>query len=64
MSARLENLKESDDILTFTLGGVDVCYANAIRRTILSDIPVVCFKTTPYAENKADILINTTRLNN
>lgn len=64
MSAKIENLKESDDILTFTLGGVDVSYANAIRRTILSDIPVVCFKTTPYAENKADILINTTRLNN
>jgi DNA-directed RNA polymerase subunit L len=64
MSARLENLKESDDIMTFTLSGVDVSYANAIRRTILSDIPVVCFKTTPYAENKATILINTTRLNN
>ena len=64
MSARLENLKESDDILTFTLGGVDVSYANAIRRTILSDIPVVCFKTTPYEENKANILINTSRLNN
>jgi len=64
MSARIENLKESDDILTFTLGGVDVSYVNAIRRTILSDIPVVCFKTTPYEENKANILINTTRLNN
>ena len=64
MSAKLVNLKESDDILTFTLSGVDVSYANAIRRTILSDIPVVCFKTTPYAENKANILINTTRLNN
>ena len=64
MSAKVENLKESDDIMTFTIAGVDVSYVNAIRRTILSDIPVVCFKTTPYAENKANILINTTRLNN
>ena len=64
MSAKIENLKEVDDILTFTMSGVDVCYANAIRRTILSDIPIVCFKTTPNEENKANILINTTRLNN
>ena len=53
MSAKIANLKEVDDILTFTLSGVDVSYANAIRRTILSDIPIVCFKTTPNEENKA-----------
>jgi DNA-directed RNA polymerase subunit L len=64
MSVKIANLKEVDDILTFTLSGVDVSYANAIRRTILSDIPIVCFKTTPNEENKANILINTTRLNN
>ena len=64
MSARIENLKEVDDVLTFTISDVDVSYANAIRRTILSDIPVVCFKTTPNEENKANIMINTTRLNN
>jgi len=64
MSARIENLKESDETLTFTIAGIDVSYINAIRRTILSDIPIVCFKTTPYEENKANILINTTRLNN
>ena len=64
MSTRIENLKETDEILTFTISGVDVSYVNAIRRTILSDIPIVCFKTTPYEENKANILVNTTRLNN
>jgi len=64
MSARIENLKEVDDVLTFTISDVDVSYANAIRRTILSDIPVVCFKTTPNEENKANIMVNTTRLNN
>ena len=64
MSTRIENLKETDEILTFTISGVDVSYVNAIRRTILSDIPIVCFKTTPHEENKANILVNTSRLNN
>jgi len=64
MSAKLANLKEEDDILTFTIQDIDVSYINAIRRTILSDVPIVCFKTTPYEENKANITINTTRLNN
>jgi DNA-directed RNA polymerase subunit L len=64
MSSKIANLKEEDGILTFTISNTDVCYVNAIRRTILSDIPVVCFKTTPYEENKANILINTSRLHN
>ena len=64
MSAKIENLKETDEILTFTISSVDVSYVNAVRRTILSDIPIVCFKTTPHEENKANILVNTTRLNN
>lgn len=64
MSAKIEELKESGDIMTFTLTGVDACYANGIRRVILSEIPVVVFKTTPHEENKSNILINTSRLNN
>ena len=64
MSAKIEELKESGDIMTFTLTGVDACYANGIRRVILSEIPIVVFKTTPHEENKSNILINTSRLNN
>jgi DNA-directed RNA polymerase subunit L len=64
MSAKIEELKESIDIMTFTLTGVDACYANGIRRVILSEIPIVVFKTTPHEENKSNILINTSRLNN
>jgi DNA-directed RNA polymerase alpha subunit len=64
MSAKIEELKESGDIMTFTLTGVDCCYANGLRRVILSEIPVVVFKTTPHEENKSNILINTSRLNN
>ena len=52
------------DTIEFTLNGVNVSLANAIRRTILSDIQLVVFKTTPYEENKANIITNTSRLNN
>ena len=55
---------ESNDVLKFTLNGVNVSYANAIRRTILSDIPVAVIKTTPHTENNVNIITNTTRLNN
>ena len=59
--------KKNDDhfnILKFTMSGINVSLINAIRRTILSDIPTVVFKTATYEENKATIIVNTTRLNN
>jgi DNA-directed RNA polymerase alpha subunit len=55
---------ESNDVLSFTVSGINVSLANAIRRTILSDIPLFVFKTLPYEENKANIIKNTSRLNN
>lgn len=58
------NSKHNDEILLFTLSGVNVSLANAIRRTILSDIPLIVFRTTPYEQNKANIIANTSRLNN
>lgn len=60
---KIDKLINKDE-LTFVLSGVNVSLANALRRTILSDIPAVVFRTTPYEENKATIHINTTRLNN
>jgi DNA-directed RNA polymerase subunit L len=64
MGSKVTELKEEDNVLTFTISNTDVSYINGVRRTILSDIPIVVFKTTPYEENKANILINTSRLNN
>jgi DNA-directed RNA polymerase subunit L len=64
MTSKVTNLKEEDNITTFTISSTDVSYVNALRRTILSEIPIVVFKTTPYEENKANIIANTTRLNN
>ena len=64
MNPRIDKLTEDNDILSFTLRDLNVSLANGLRRTILSDIPCVVFKTTPYEENKCNIQINTTRLNN
>jgi DNA-directed RNA polymerase subunit L len=64
MAAKVTDLKEEEGTLTFTISNIDVCYINAVRRTILSDIQVVAFKTTPYEENKANIIANTSRLHN
>ena len=58
------NSNHNDEMLLFTLSGVNVSLANAIRRTILSDIPLVVFRTTPHEQNKANIIANTSRLNN
>jgi DNA-directed RNA polymerase alpha subunit len=64
MNLKINNKEENNSILTFTLSGVNVSLANSIRRVILSEIPLVVFKTTPYEENKAIIHINTSQLNN
>jgi DNA-directed RNA polymerase alpha subunit len=64
MNPNIEITNKKGDILSFTLSGVNVSIANSIRRTILSDIPTVVFKTTPYEMNKANIISNTSRLNN
>jgi DNA-directed RNA polymerase subunit L/phenylpyruvate tautomerase PptA (4-oxalocrotonate tautomerase family) len=61
---RIENKSEDLDMFKFTLRDVNVSVANGLRRTILSDIPTVVFRTAPYEESKATIITNTTRLNN
>jgi DNA-directed RNA polymerase subunit L len=55
---------EVDGTLTFTLAGINVSIANGLRRTILSDIPVLAFKTFPHNENQAEFITNTSRFNN
>lgn len=64
MDPQVSKVREENDILTFCLSGLNVCYANSIRRIILSEIPTIGFKTMPYEENKCTIYKNTTKLNN
>jgi len=63
MSITVTKQSENNGELTFTLSGVDVSVANAIRRTILSDIPIVAFKTFGE-QSDAVFTTNTSRLNN
>ena len=64
MNPALSNISEEGYLYKFTLTGVNVSVANAVRRTILSDIPTVCINTENYETNQCDIQINTTRLHN
>jgi len=61
---KVTNITTDNDILKFTLTNVNTCYANAVRRTVISSIPIVVFQTTPHERNKCNILSNTTRLHN
>jgi DNA-directed RNA polymerase II subunit RPB3 len=60
----LSNISEEGDQYNFTLSGVELSFANAIRRTILSDIPCVVILTETYETNKCTIHVNTGRLHN
>ena len=64
MNPRITNISEINNILNFTLSNVDVSIANSIRRTLLSDIPCIVFKTIPYNDSKININVNTTNFNN
>ena len=64
MNPKIDNIREEKNALLFTLSGVNVSLANAIRRTILSDISQVVFRTSPYEKNQCTITANTTRFNN
>jgi DNA-directed RNA polymerase subunit L len=64
MEPRIEIIENTSDTTTFTLSGINVSLANALRRTLLSDIPMVIFRTAPNEQNKCVIFENTSRLNN
>lgn len=55
---------EETDLFEFSLSGLNVSLANAIRRVIISDIPVVGFYTETHEKNDCKIEINTTGIHN
>jgi DNA-directed RNA polymerase subunit L len=64
MNPQIELYETDDQSFGFTLSGVNVSLANALRRIILSEIPLVIFRTSPNEQNKCNIITNTCRLNN
>ena len=64
MEPKINKISEDRDILNFTISGVKVCYVNALRRTILSDIDINICNTEKHEENQCTIDKNTTRFHN
>ena len=64
MNPKITDLSQEDNYLQFRLSGINVSIANALRRIILSEIPTIVFRTSPYEKNLVNIEINTTRMNN
>ena len=55
---------ENDGILHFIVEDVPICIANGLRRTIISDIPVVVVRTENSKINQAQVQTNTSRFHN
>jgi len=64
MDPQIKDISELDRQYKFTVFNVDVSLANALRRVILSEIPITCVYTENYKDNDCRIEINTTRLHN
>ena len=64
MNPSISKFSEENDIFKFTLSGVNVSLANALRRIILNDIQTVVFRTETYGDNQCTIEINTSRQHN
>lgn len=61
---RVVSKTDENGQLKFTIDHINVSLANALRRVILSDISTFVFRTFPYAECKASITTNTSRIHN
>lgn len=64
MEPVISNQSADGDNLRFTVSDLNVAFANAIRRTIIGEVPTVVFRTSPHEQNRSEILANTTRMNN
>ena len=64
MEAKILDLTENKGQLSFTLKDVNFSIANGLRRTCISEIDTVVFRTTPYEKNDSTFEINNTRFNN
>ena len=64
MNPSISKISQEKELLNFTLSNIKVPFANALRRTILSDIDINVCITEKYEENQCDITKNTTRFHN
>lgn len=60
----IKDVIPEEDVYKFTIENINVCYANAIRRTLLSEIDICVIKTENEEVNQCFIETNTTRFHN
>ena len=58
------NVLDNDNRLTFSLKNIHYSTANALRRTIVSDIPVYGIRTETEEINQCTVHANTSRFHN
>ena len=63
MNHIIDEIIETDGVMTFRLSGVNVSIANGLRR-VVHELGVVVLKSTPQNSQRIQISINTTRFNN
>jgi DNA-directed RNA polymerase alpha subunit len=64
MEPVISKLSEEANVLKFTVHGLNLSFANALRRIMLAEVPTVVFRTAPHEKCLATFDINTSRLNN
>ena len=64
MNPEIVQVSEENNQYRFTMKGINVSLANAIRRTILSDIRTTIIYTETEKDNQCAISVNTSRLHN
>lgn len=64
LNPEITNVDSIDTSLHLTVQNVDVSVINALRRTILSNIPTLVFRGFPNNKNNIEIRKNTTKFNN
>ena len=60
----ITNIQKNDYECSFVLNNVDKSLVNALRRTIMSEIPTIKFRTEPIEQNDVIIKKNTCALHN
>ena len=61
---QIDNTIEMEGDFHFTLSNIPTCFANALRRTIITDIPVCVIRSENEEVNQCNFEINTSRLHN
>jgi len=64
MNPEITKVAEENNKYHFTIKGINVSLANAIRRTIISDIRTTIIYTETNKDNQCNITTNTSRLHN